>query len=224
MAIATVATESVYSTITLKNVEWETYEKLRDEPRNDRVRMTYLDGTLILMSPEYIHDIDNRTFETLLRNVTEGLGLEIIGAGSATFRRPGPGPRKGAAKEPDSAFFLGENERWMRGKKAHDVAVDPAPDLAIEVINKNDSKIMLATYARIGVTEVWRYDARRHDLWFGRIDGASYRAIDRSSVMPRLTPSLVIQALDVLWAGVMGQNAWAQWLREWARDLPEPPA
>jgi len=224
MATATTASESVFSSVTLEDVAWEIYEKLRDEPRNDRVRMTYLDGTLILMSLEYVHDFDNRTFEVLVQNVTEGLSLEIIGAGSATFRRAGPGPKKGAAKEPDSAFFLGENERWMRGKKTHDLAVDPAPDLAIEVINKHDSKIMLSTYARIGVAEVWRYDARRHGLWFGRIDGDSYREVDRSVGLPRLTPPLVIQALDVLDEGVMGQNAWARWLREWARNLPEPPA
>ena len=31
---------------------------LRDNPENHRVRMTYLDGTLILMSPELIHEDD----------------------------------------------------------------------------------------------------------------------------------------------------------------------
>ena len=224
MATATLAPESSYDVVTLRNVRWATYVELRDDPGNDRIRMTYLDGTLILMSPEYIHDIDNRTFEAFLRNWTRSLGLEIIGAGSATFRRPGIGPRKGAGKEADSAFFLGENERWMRGKKEHDLAVDPAPDLAVEIVNKHNSKTMLAAWARIGVTEIWRYDARRHALWFGRIDGPTYREIDRSMVLPKLTPPLVIHALDVLNGGVMGQNAWAEWVWAWARTLPEPPA
>src|SRR4051794_39725241 len=86
--------------ITLSNVEWETYCKLRDEPSNDRIRMSYLDGELTLVSPEYVHDEDAELFGLLIRGVTSGLGLTIKGIRTTTLRR-GIERLKGGGKEPD---------------------------------------------------------------------------------------------------------------------------
>lgn len=220
MATATIAAPAVSTGTTLLNVDWETYCKLRDEPANRRVRMSYLDGTLILMSPDMVHDHDAEILGLLIRGVTAGLGLEVMGIGSTTLRREGRGPIQGAGKEPDSAFYLGENERRMRRKKTLDLAVDPPPDLAIEVDNKSDSEAALPIYARIGVPEVWRFDVRRNVLWFGRLAGDSYAEASRSVALPRLTPGLVLEALEALDRGDMGENAWSDWLRGWARGLP----
>jgi Uma2 family endonuclease len=211
--------------ITLSNVEWETYCKLRDEPANDRIRMSYLDGELTLMSPEYVHDEDAERFGLLVRGVTSGLGLEVKGIRTATLRR-GIARLKGGGKEPDNAFYIGENERLMRNfkKEKLDLAVDPPPDLAIEIDRTRSSRAALPIYARLGVPEVWRYDVRKHSLWFGRLAGDTYQTVDRSVALPRLTPALALQALDVLDEGEMGENAWFEWLKGWARALPEAPA
>jgi Uma2 family endonuclease len=210
--------------VTLHHVDWETYCKLRDERANRQIRMTYLDGTLTLMSPAFRHERGSRHFEVLIRATTRGLGLEVLSAGSTTLRRPGDGPAMGGGKEPDTAFYIGENERRMRKKEELDLTVDPPPDLAIEVDNSRDSEASLPIYARLGVPEVWRYDVREGSLWFGRLAGDSYVNVDRSVCLPRLTPSLVLEALGVLDDGEMGENAWSEWLRDWARNLPEPPA
>jgi Uma2 family endonuclease len=185
--------------------------------------MSYLDGTLTLMSPEYAREGVAYLLGMLVVGVTSGLGLEVKGVRSTTLRK-GTDPVKGSGKEPDNAFYLGENERRMRRRKKLDLAVDPPPDLAIEVDNTNDSKAVLPIYARLGVPEVWRYDVREHSLWFGRLQGEAYAEVDRSVALPRLTPSLVLQALDVFDEGEMGENAWLEWLKGWARGLPEAPA
>jgi Uma2 family endonuclease len=230
MATATIARApagtgaAASNAVTLVNVDWETYCKLRDEPANDRVRMSYLDGTLTLMSPALRHDKGAEVLGVLIRAVTKGFGLEVLGTRSTTLRRPGDDPARGSGKEPDTAFYIGESERRMRKKEELDLTLDPPPDLAIEVDNTGDSEASLPTYARLGVPEVWRYDVRGGSLWFGRLEGDSYAEVARSVCLPRLTPSLVLEALGVLDQGEMGENAWHEWVKAWARGLPEVPA
>ena len=184
--------------VTPFDVDWEIYCRLRDEPANDRVRMSYLDGTLTLRSPEYVHDRGAERIGLLLRGVTPGLGLEIQGIRTTTLRK-GKARRKGAGKEPDNAFYIGANERRMRRKKSLDLAIDPPPDLAIEVDHKADSS---------------------RALWFGRLAGDRYETVARSVVLSRLTPALVVEALAE--AECLGESDWKPWLRAWALTLPEP--
>ena len=204
----------------LRGVDWETYLRLRKHPGNGHLRMSYLDGTLILVSPQYIHDRYGWRFGIFLAAVCEGLGIPSQGTVSTTLRRKGPGPRRGSAKEPDFGFYFRENELRMRSKDVIDLEVDPPPDLAIEVDNKADSSKTLPLYARIGVPEVWRYKARSRKLWFGHlVDGDSVSA-ERSLNLPRLTPALVLFALEQI--NEMGETAGMPWVREWARGLPDP--
>jgi Uma2 family endonuclease len=210
----------------LRGISWKTYLKLRDNPENYHVRMTYLDGELILMSPEAMHEEGGETLGLLIRGVTSGIGLEVKGTRTTTLRK-GISRKKGSGKEPDNAFYFGENERRMRNlrKKGElNLDVDPPPDLAIEVDNKADSAKILKLYARLGVPEVWRYNVRNHTLWIGRLDGSAYVEVARSVALPRLTPALVLHALDIFDQGEMGENAWFDWIKAWARDLPEAPA
>jgi Uma2 family endonuclease len=204
----------------LRGLDWETYLRLRSYPGNGHLRMSYLDGTLTLVSPEYIHDRYGWRFALLLVEVCEVLGIPSQGTVSSTLRRKGPGPRKGSAKEPDFGFYFRENEPRMRNKNVIDLEVDPPPDLAIEIDNKADSSKALALYARIGVPEVWRYKARSKKLWFGHLVGDAYETVDRSFNIPWLTPALVLLALERM--NEMGEFASKPWLREWARGLPDP--
>ncbi len=211
--------EDVCPAVVLEDVPWEVYLGLRDIEENNHVRMTYLDGTLILMSPEYIHEDGTANLEVLIRNAAVGFEIDIKSARSATFGKKGKGGSKGSAKEPDSSFWIGSSERAMRGKKE----IIRPPDLALEVDNKADSVIALPIYARLGVQEVWRYRVRKGKLWFGRLSGKTYETVDRSVCFPKLTPELVLKALSVFNAGTMSETSWAVWLMDWARQLPEPP-
>ena len=206
----------------LRGISWKTYCRLRDNPHNYRIRMSYLDGTLILMSPEYVHDGNGRRLALIVDVVTEIFDIPILGTSTTTLRRKGDRPRKGSGKEPDQAFYIGASELRVRGMRELDLDVDPPPDLAIEIDNKADSSRALRLYARLGVPEVWRYKPRTKSLWFGRLAGDRYEPIERSPNLPRLTPNLVVEALER--ANAMGETAWKRWLRAWTLELPEPPA
>jgi len=206
----------------LHDISWKTYCRLRDNEANYGIRMTYLDGTLILMSPQHLHDSKSRKLAMIVDMVTEALRIPSHGTATTTFRRKGQRPRKGSGKEPDHGFYFRDKEPLIRNKEDIDLDVDPPPDLAIEVDNKADSAKSLELYVRLGVPEVWRYRPRQKTLWFGRLVGDHYESIDRSFNLPRLTPDLVVQALDQ--SGQMGEIDWRPWLRAWAVELPEPPA
>ena len=42
--------------LTFHDVPWDLYRSLRDQPQTDHLRMSYLDGTLIAVSPGFLHD------------------------------------------------------------------------------------------------------------------------------------------------------------------------
>jgi Uma2 family endonuclease len=204
----------------LRGVDWDTYNKLRDYPGNNHLRMSYLDGTLILMSPAYFHDCFGRRLAMVVDQVTEALQIYVQGTATTTLRRKGDGRRKGSGKEPDYGFYFGENARRMHRRSELDLEVDPPPDLAIEVAYKSDSAKALKLYARLGIPEVWRYKPRTNTLWFGRLVGDTYETIDRSLNLPRLTPSLVLFALSKI--DEMEETPSKPWLRDWSRNLPDP--
>ncbi len=206
----------------LRGVDWDSYVRMRNHPGNGHLRMSYLDGTLILVSPQFIHDRYGWRIAKVVDEVCEGLAIPSQCTVSTTLQRKGPGPRKGTAKEPDFGFYFRENEPRMRNKDAIILEVDPPPALAIEIDNKADSSKALALYARIGVPEVWRYQARTKKLWFGQRVGEKYETIDHSLNLPKLTPALVLLALARI--NEVGETAAKPWLRDWARGLPEPDA
>jgi Uma2 family endonuclease len=206
----------------LQGIAWKTYLRLRDNPHNYHTRMSYLDGTLILMSPEYIHDHNDRRLAMVVDMVAWVHRIPHQGTASTTLRRKGDRPRKGSGKEPDYGFYFRDNDLRMRHKEQIDLDVDPPPDLAIEVDHKADSSRALKLYARLGVPELWRYKPKTKTLWFGRLAGVAYESIDRSFNLPRLTPALVVRALEE--ADRLGELEWKDWLLAWARDLPEAPA
>jgi Uma2 family endonuclease len=219
MAIETSRTKIAPANV-LRGVDWETYNRLRDHPSNGHIRMSYLDGTLILMSPELIHDRYGRRLAMVIDEVTEALGIFVEGIATTTLRLSKMKRAKGTGKEPDYGFYFGQNAIRMHRRVELNLEVDPPPDLAIEVDYKADSAKALKLYARLGVPEVWRYKPPSQELWFGRLAGETYASIDRSLALPRLTPALVLSALARI--DEVGTSAAKPWLRDWARGLPDP--
>jgi Uma2 family endonuclease len=220
MATATTTRSTVPAVPTIRNVEWTTYCKFRDDPANDHLRMTYLDGDLTIVSPQLVHDFDSRAILLVVIAVARAYRIRFLPVGTTTLRKEGRGPLQGASKEPDEGFYLGEDVARIRGKTDLDLAIDPPPNLALEVDNTGDSEAALPTYARIGVPEVWRFDAVDRSIWFGRLVGDHYEEIGRSLGLPRLTPTLVIEALEARMQEPDYVD-WLDWLDRWARALPE---
>ncbi len=208
--------------ITLHGVSWAAYKALRDVPANKHIRMTYLDGTLELMSPEYVHEKGARHLDQLVSEVAFAFNVRYEGVGTTTLRRRRRRILAGQARESDASFYFGAHVDKILGKRKINLYVDPPPDLAIEVDNTADSQWKLRVYARLRVPEVWRYDVDAATLWFGRlaVDGM-YEAIEQSTVLPMLSRGCVFDVLTR--AETLSEFDYKALLRGWILAELKPP-
>jgi Uma2 family endonuclease len=184
-----VAASSTASIVVLSDVDWETYEKLRSSDGNRNLRMTYDHGVLEIMSPSKLHE---RLAELLGRLVlvwTEERGIPVQSGGSTTFKQE---PKR-RGLEPDKCFFV-ENEMAVRERDEHDPAIDPAPDLAIEIDVSSSSQARMPIYANLGIREVWRWQEERLEVCLLDASGEYVTRRD-STVLPGFPISA---AADVL--------------------------
>jgi len=73
--------------ILLWNVPWSTYVVLRDSLDSSGVRMTYLEGSLEIMSPSRAHEVDKKQIARLLELFCLERDIPLYGYGSMTCRR-----------------------------------------------------------------------------------------------------------------------------------------
>ena len=66
-----------------------------------------------------------------------------------------------------------------------DLAVDPPPDLAIEIDITSSSVDREEIYAALGVPEIWRYDGDTLRIFLLRLDG-TYELSETSTCFPFL--------------------------------------
>jgi hypothetical protein len=115
--------------------------------------------------------------------------------------------------EPDSCFYI-QNEEQVRGKDRIDLAVDPPPDLVIEIDITSPSFSKLPIYAQIGVPEVWRYDGERMTILV--LEGSDYAERTESIVLPPVTSNVLTDFVEK--SKSMKRTAWLEVVREWARE------
>ncbi len=138
--------------IHLSGISWQTYETLRSELSNRRLRLTYNRGTLEIMAPSPEHELGKEVLGRFIETLAEETNLPIYPLGSTTFQRP-----ELSGAEPDKCFYI-RNIALVRGKKRLDLTVDPGPDLVIEIDITSSSPNRLQVYADLGVAEVWIYN------------------------------------------------------------------
>ncbi len=107
-----------------------------------------------------------------------------------------------------------QNEATIRGKMNIDLAIDPPPDLAIEIDITSPSLPRLPIYGALGIPEVWRFDGENMVLL--ALVGGSYQEIQTSIALPRVTPAVLQTWLSQ--AITMGETHWAKALRRWVRE------
>lgn len=165
----------------LRGMTWKDYEILL-AVRGDRagVRMSYLDGTIELMSPSRNHESIKKTLARLLEAYCDVRGIELDGCGAWTLRNA-PEER---GLEPDECYFVGSTGT------DRDV-----PDLAIEVIWSHGGLDKLAIYRGLGVSEVWVWD-RAEGLRVFTLTEGGYQLSARSRLIPDLAPAWLGGFLD----------------------------
>ena len=196
--------------VVLHNIGWNTYERLlADHENNSAPRFTYDRGELEIMSPSPEHEAYNRSIALLVELLAAELGIDVYNLGSTTFRREDL--ERGF--EPDSCFYI-ENEERVRGKARIDLAVDPPPDLVIEIDITSPSFSKLPIYAQIGVPEVWRYDGERLKILV--LEGSEYAETAESTVVPPVTGNVLSSFMEK--STTTKRTVWLEAVREWARN------
>ncbi len=202
----------------IKGLSFEQYAAIAGAlPDRHNPRLIFLDGRLTLLSPSHLQDRRAEHFGYFVVAVAGGLGLACEPAGSTTYRRP----ESGTAVEGDKAFYLGANADRMRVPEPIDLTNQPPPDLVIEVEVSHPADDAMTAWGRIGVPEVWRFDARRDLLTFWLLgDDATHTPTGRSVALPGLEPADVLGQLKR--AEEMGFMAWFAELPGWARGVIAP--
>ncbi len=155
-------------------VSWKDYVILREALDTPGLRMTYCEGTLELMSPSLIHELNKKSIARLIELYAVLRRLPLIGYGSTTFRLEAK--KRGA--EPDECYRLG---RQMKEGEF--------PDIVLEVINTNPILDKLDVYRGFEVSEVWLYRENAFEIY--RLASGEYERTERSSLLPDLDLALI---------------------------------
>ncbi|MGF1517122.1 MAG: Uma2 family endonuclease [Nodosilinea sp.] len=193
----------------LHDVSWAEFEAILDELGEHRsTRIAYDHGLLELMAPLPEHEDDKEILGDLLKAFMEELDIELRALGSTTFKNQAM--LKGI--EPDQCFYI-QNEAAIRGKKRLDLAVDPPPDLALEV--DITSRTHPETYAALGVPELWRRVDGQIRIY--QLQQGEYVEVEESPAFPGWPLQREI-ANFVEQSRADGRNQTIRALRQWVRD------
>jgi Uma2 family endonuclease len=196
--------------LVLRYVDWTTYTRLvRVFNERPAVRLTYDRGRLEIMSPLVVHDWSADFLGQMVVVMTEELRMPRKAGGSTTLKRR----QLLKGLEPDKCYWLA-SEALMRGKERLDLAVDPPPDLAIEVDVTSSSLNRMKIYAALGVREVWRVEGGV--LTFHVLAGGAYTPASPSPTFPLVTPADLLTFLALV--GTQGEMSALLQFRDWFRQ------
>ena len=183
---------------------------LADHESSSAPRFTFDQGVLEIMSPSPEHEKFNRRIAQLVLAITEQMDIESEDLGSTTFRRE----ELERGFEPDSCFYI-QNERQILGKDRIDLAVDPPPDLVIEVDIISPSINKLPIYAEFGIPEVWRYDGEKLEILQPGDEG--YVEVSESVSLPELKSAVLTGLVER--SKSLRRTVWLREVREAVRKL-----
>jgi Uma2 family endonuclease len=197
--------------VVLQNVSWETYEHLLSDHRDAAApRFTFDRGRLEIMSPSSEHEEYKQTLTLLVEELADGLGMDIRNLGSTTFKRS----QLERGFEADACFYVQSAER-MQGKTPIDPAVDPAPDLVIEVEITTPALNKLPIYADFRVPEIWRYNGDK--LVVLLLSGVEYIESSKSLAFSKVSADDLSRLLRQ--STILKRREWRMQLRNWLREL-----
>ncbi|HUH02310.1 MAG TPA: Uma2 family endonuclease [Kofleriaceae bacterium] len=164
--------------VQIDGATWADYERLL-EVRGDRSapRITYLEGTLEIMSPSRDHARIKSFIGRLVEAYCLHAEIRFSPFGSWTLKERAH--ERGA--EPDECYVFGDQDATR-------------PHLAIEVIWTWGRLDKLGIYGKLGVREVWVW--RKGHIQPYALRGESYEPSERSEALPDLDLELLAQFLD----------------------------
>ena len=177
--------------VVLSKVSWETYERLlEDYLDSSSPRFTYDQGVLEIMTLSAEHEWYNRLISDLVKLLARELRIDVLDLGSTTFKLAWA--KQGF--EPDSCFYV-THIREVRGKERIDTAVDPPPDVVVEVVVTHPSVSKFPLCAALEIPEIWTYDGSRLAMYGLR--GTEYVEILSSGVLHGLNAKQFSEFLEL---------------------------
>ena len=200
----TITSKALTKTLHLwKPATWEEYLAYRDDPTNDRMRLFFNRGYLLVIDMGW-EGIDHATFSdlfTMLFFIWFNHKPELIfsSLGRCLMEKP---PQKVGA--PDLVLYLGDNyPRWQPGEKRRiNLNQWRVPDLVGEIADTTlatdlDEKKQL--YADLGIPEYWVVDVRSERVFsFQLQENGKYLECQHSLVLEGLPITLLEQTLSRL--------------------------
>src|SRR5262249_17087838 len=153
MATATATPEQSSQFFLVRGIDWPTYRKISDAFQGRHLRITFDRGNLELMTISRAHGSYSRLLGRFVFVLREEFTLPISSCGDMTCDRED----LDRGLEPDESFYI-VNEALVRDKEEIDLAVDPPPDLALEIDISRSSQNRLEIYAAMRVPEVWQWN------------------------------------------------------------------
>ena len=211
-------TEANGQRIEIYGVSWECYVTINDAlSERSGLKMIFCDGTLTMLKRSRAHLWYAGRLCELAVAVASGVRILWESAGGATFRRKDVN----AGLEGDRTLYFGKHAELMKGPRDIDLAVQPPPDLAIEVDVSYTAGAAMAAWGRLGVPEVWRFGPASDEFgfWLRRGDG-SYVSSEHGLAIPVLTIEDVVAQMRL--AERIGASAWYGQLDDWVRKVVRP--
>jgi Uma2 family endonuclease len=160
--------------IPLHGVTWEQYEAMVTAVGSrPRLRMTYLEGLLEIMTISAEHEMLKKMIARLIEVYALEKDIELFSCGSATYRSAA------AARglEPDESYCVGTRK--------------DLPDFAIEVVLTSGGLDKLKVYQGLGVPEVWFWQDGTLTVQKLQANGSGYAPVSRSVLLPDLDLDLL---------------------------------
>ena len=194
--------------VTFQNLEWQAFKQIQKLlTERSQARFTYDRGVLEITMPLERHERFARLIELFIRILVVETGQMVKTMGSTTLDREDL--LKSA--EPDNGYYIQSFD--LVADHEIDLAIDPPPDLVVEVdITHTDIK-KDALYAGMGVPEFWRFNGQAWRI-LCLADGA-YVEGDRSPTFPMLEKADLYRFLEsALLNEVAAEIEFRQWVRE----------
>jgi Uma2 family endonuclease len=211
-----VAPPAAEQRVILSNVTWKTFLDLARNPGPCRGRLAYDQGVLEIMSPSGTHEKLKSLIGRLIETLATTLDVEIATYGSTTLILEAA--RRGL--EPDECYYV-QNEPRVRGKGDVDLAVQPPPDLVVEVDLTRSSLDKFAIYRSLEVPEIWRFDGTVLEVYLRGTQG-DYFPSERSAAFPLLPLDGLREFLN-RW-NTTGETRLTREFAGWVRGFKEPPS
>jgi Uma2 family endonuclease len=218
---ATIAPERVQQrdeAVTIRVRDYQAYATISDAlDERPGARLIYCDGGLTFLGTSRLHDRYGERLVNLIQNLANSFEITWEDAGRATFRRED----MDVGLEGDGTFYFDEHAEIMKGPVNIDLSVQPPPDLAFEIEVSRSADKARMVYGRLGVPEVWRFDAEAWTLGFWqRCEDGTYAEAPRSRFLPMIDAADILAQLRL--SDELGSSAWYRQLMDWIRDVLVP--